>query len=86
MNAPPRFELYVLDDGEKPQVALPIEFASADTQSSHSVEITEDTKIPNAATIKIIKQDHTLANMLRAYISFFFFFSCVIDAHSFPFV
>jgi len=48
MNAPPRFELYVLDDGEKP------------------VEITEDTKIPNAATIKIIKQDHTLANMLRA--------------------
>ncbi|PPR00749.1 hypothetical protein CVT24_000774 [Panaeolus cyanescens] len=48
MNAPPRHELYVLEDGEKP------------------VEITEDTKIPNAATIKIVKQDHTLANMLRA--------------------
>ena len=30
------------------------------------VEITEDTKIPNAATIKIVKQDHTLGNMLRA--------------------
>jgi len=30
------------------------------------VEITEDTKIPNAATMKIVKQDHTLGNMLRA--------------------
>jgi len=30
------------------------------------VEVTEDTKIPNAATIKILKQDHTLGNMLRA--------------------
>lgn len=48
MNQPNRFELYVLDDGERP------------------VEVTEDTKIPNAATIKILKQDHTLANMLRA--------------------
>lgn len=48
MNAPPRHESYVLDDGEK------------------AVEITEDTKIPNAATIKVVKQDHTLANMLRA--------------------
>lgn len=32
------------------------------------VEVTEDTKIPNAATIKIVKQDHTLGNMLRAYV------------------
>ncbi|KAF8888630.1 DNA-directed RNA polymerase, partial [Infundibulicybe gibba] len=48
MNAPNRFELYVLEDGEKP------------------VEITEDTKIPNAATVKVLKQDHTLGNMLRA--------------------
>ncbi|KDR80150.1 hypothetical protein GALMADRAFT_242413 [Galerina marginata CBS 339.88] len=30
------------------------------------VEVIEDTKIPNAATIKIVKQDHTLGNMLRA--------------------
>ncbi|KAF8155674.1 DNA-directed RNA polymerase [Crassisporium funariophilum] len=30
------------------------------------VEVSEDTKIPNAATIKIVKQDHTLGNMLRA--------------------
>jgi len=48
MNAPNRYELFVLEDGEKP------------------VEISEDTKIPNAATIKIHKQDHTLGNMLRA--------------------
>ena len=27
--------------------------------------MTEDTKIPNAATIKVVKQDHTLANMVR---------------------
>ena len=29
------------------------------------VEITDDTKIPNAATVKVVKQDHTLANMVR---------------------
>ncbi|EGN92857.1 hypothetical protein SERLA73DRAFT_190428 [Serpula lacrymans var. lacrymans S7.3] len=50
MNAPNRFELFVLDDGEKP------------------VEVSEDTKIPNAATFKIMKQDHTLGNMVRAYV------------------
>ncbi|KAI0035828.1 DNA-directed RNA polymerase [Vararia minispora EC-137] len=48
MNAPNRYELFVLDDGEKP------------------VEVAEDTKIPNAATVKVMKQDHTLANMIRA--------------------
>jgi DNA-directed RNA polymerase II subunit RPB11 len=31
-----------------------------------SLEVTEDTKIPNAATFKIVKQDHTVGNMLRA--------------------
>ncbi|CAG7849924.1 SubName: Full=Related to DNA-directed RNA polymerase 13.3K chain {ECO:0000313/EMBL:CCA73506.1} [Serendipita indica DSM 11827] len=29
------------------------------------LEIIEDTKIPNAATFRIYKQDHTLANMIR---------------------
>lgn len=48
MNAPARYELFVLDEGEKP------------------VEVTEDTKIPNAATIKILKQDHTLGNLIRS--------------------
>ncbi|GBE88605.1 DNA-directed RNA polymerase II subunit RPB11 [Sparassis crispa] len=48
MNAPNRYELFVLEEGERP------------------VEVTEDTKIPNAATIKILKQDHTLGNMIRA--------------------
>jgi len=47
MNAPNRYELFVLDEGEK------------------SVEVTEDTKIPNAATVKVVKQDHTLGNMIR---------------------
>ena len=32
--------------------------------------MTEDTKIPNAATVKIVKQDHTLANMIRGYVNF----------------
>ncbi|KAJ7686713.1 DNA-directed RNA polymerase [Mycena rosella] len=31
-----------------------------------ALEVTEDTKIPNAATFKIVKQDHTVGNMLRA--------------------
>ncbi|EKM57542.1 uncharacterized protein PHACADRAFT_251231 [Phanerochaete carnosa HHB-10118-sp] len=48
MNAPNRYELFVLDEGEK------------------LVEITEDTKIPNATTFKIVKEDHTLGNLLRA--------------------
>ncbi|KAG8774602.1 DNA-directed RNA polymerase II core subunit [Ceratobasidium sp. 428] len=48
MNAPNRFEMFTLADGER------------------LIEVTEDTKIPNAATVKIVKQDHTLANMLRA--------------------
>ncbi|KAJ7634823.1 DNA-directed RNA polymerase [Roridomyces roridus] len=48
MNAPPRFELFVLEDDQS------------------ILEVTEDTKIPNAATFKIHKQDHTLGNMLRA--------------------
>lgn len=30
------------------------------------LEVFDDTKIPSAATIRINKQDHTLANMLRA--------------------
>ena len=71
MNAPNRYELYVLEEGEKPCV---IEVFRKSTQvltecsifALASVEITEDTKIPNAATIKIVKQDHTLGNMLRA--------------------
>ncbi|KAF9917501.1 DNA-directed RNA polymerase II core subunit [Lobosporangium transversale] len=47
MNAPDRFELFVLPDGVK------------------KLTITPDTKIPNAATFKVEKEDHTLANMLR---------------------
>ncbi|KAG9100090.1 DNA-directed RNA polymerase II core subunit [Ceratobasidium sp. 370] len=48
MNAPNRFEMFTLADGER------------------LIEVTEDTKIPNAATVKIVKQDHTLANMIRS--------------------
>jgi DNA-directed RNA polymerase subunit L len=29
-----------------------------------------DTKIPNAATFTILKEDHTLGNMLRMYYKF----------------
>jgi DNA-directed RNA polymerase II subunit RPB11 len=52
---------------------FPSDFLAAFTQPSVdllSVEISEDTKIPNAATFKILKQDHTLANMIRAYVVF----------------
>jgi len=47
MNAPNRFEFFLLGDNEK------------------VLDVQEDTKIPNAATFKIVKQDHTLANMIR---------------------
>ncbi|CAH2354103.1 DNA-directed RNA polymerase II subunit Rpb11p [[Candida] railenensis] len=48
MNAPFRFELFILPDGVE------------------KIQITPDTKVPNAALIKIEREDHTLANMLRA--------------------
>ncbi|KAJ6571957.1 hypothetical protein B0H19DRAFT_1219156 [Mycena capillaripes] len=51
MNAPNRHELFVLEDGEKACVPLP---RTAD------LEVADDTKIPDAATFKIVKQDHTL--------------------------
>lgn len=31
----------------------------------HRLTVEEDTKIPNACTVTINKEDHTLANMLR---------------------
>lgn len=48
MNAPNRYELYTLGEGES------------------KLLIDEDTKIPNACTITVNKEDHTLANMLRS--------------------
>ncbi|KAK6456184.1 RNA polymerase II core subunit [Scheffersomyces xylosifermentans] len=48
MNAPDRFELFILPDGVD------------------KIKITPDTKVPNAAIIRIEREDHTLANMLRA--------------------
>ncbi|OBZ67860.1 DNA-directed RNA polymerase II subunit RPB11-a [Grifola frondosa] len=39
-------------------------------EGERPVEVIEDTKIPNAATIKIVKQDHTLGNLLRSYVEF----------------
>ncbi|BGP32077.1 DNA-directed RNA polymerase II core subunit [Rhodotorula toruloides] len=53
MNAPSRYEMFVLNDGEA------------------KVEVVEDTKIPNAATLTINKEDHTLANMLRSQLLLF---------------
>ncbi|KAJ9100835.1 DNA-directed RNA polymerase II core subunit [Meyerozyma guilliermondii] len=48
MNAPDRFELFILPEGVD------------------KIKITPDTKVPNAALIKIEREDHTLANLLRA--------------------
>ncbi|KAG7661378.1 RPB11 [[Candida] subhashii] len=47
MNAPDRFELFILPDGVD------------------KIKITPDTKVPNAAIVKIEREDHTLANLLR---------------------
>ncbi|KAH8596944.1 DNA-directed RNA polymerase [Bisporella sp. PMI_857] len=50
MNAPDRFELFLLSPGEK--------------------KITEeiDTRTPNTSIFTVNKEDHTLANLLRAYL------------------
>ncbi|CAO3636735.1 unnamed protein product [Cunninghamella echinulata] len=48
MNAPDKFELFVIPDGRK------------------KVEMEIDSRIPNAATFKIERENHTLANMLRS--------------------
>jgi len=47
MNAPDRFELFLLGDGEKKITEAP------------------DTRTPNSSIFTILKEDHTLANMLR---------------------
>ncbi|XP_013379289.1 DNA-directed RNA polymerase II subunit RPB11-like [Lingula anatina] len=46
MNAPPRFETFLLFEGEK------------------KIIIEKDTKVPNAALFTVMKEDHTLGNML----------------------
>lgn len=71
MNAPNRHESFVLDDGEKGYVLLP-QRCTWCWRSVQRVEVIEDTKIPNAATFKVIKQDHTLANMLRSCVVSYF--------------
>jgi DNA-directed RNA polymerase II subunit RPB11 len=60
MNAPDRFELFILPEGVK---------KSINPSSLLTVRVTlePDSKIPNAATITFEKEDHTLGNMLRAY-------------------
>ncbi|KAF2077169.1 hypothetical protein CYY_001554 [Polysphondylium violaceum] len=47
MNAPDRFELFVLPEGSK------------------KVTVTKDTKIPNASVITILREDHTVGNLIR---------------------
>jgi len=50
MNAPDRFELFLLGDGEK------------------KISETPDTRTPNTSIFKVAKEDHTLANLLRAHL------------------
>lgn len=69
MNAPDRFELFVIPEGKRKLVStvdiLHVSFSNLLNVITHRVEMEEDTKIPNAATFKIEREDHTLANMLR---------------------
>ncbi|SCW01503.1 LAFE_0E01090g1_1 [Lachancea fermentati] len=48
MNAPDRFELFLLPEGEA------------------KLTIDPDTKAPNAVIVMFEKEDHTLANLIRA--------------------
>eukprot|EP01132_Coremiostelium_polycephalum_P000688 gene688-849_t len=47
MNAPDRFELFILPEGAK------------------KIIMTKDTKIPNACSFLIQKEDHTVGNLIR---------------------
>ena len=67
MNTPNRFELYTLGDAEK--LYVDYRFFNVKTLLLlviERLEIQEDTKIPNAATFKVNKQDHTMAGMIRS--------------------
>ena len=72
INQPNRIDSWILDDGEKLWVELRWQWSCADLL--FSLTITEDPKIPNAATILLKKQDHTMANMIRSYVQI----SCTI--------
>jgi len=50
MNAPDRFELFLLGDGEKKCSEI------------------ADTRTPNSSVFTFNKEDHTLANILRAHL------------------
>lgn len=66
-NIPERHTIYVLQEGERGQIILFIHLYTS-INMYHRVEVIEDTKIPNAATFKVFKQDHTIANLLRSYL------------------
>lgn len=63
MNQPDRFAQHVLGDDEQPCVPRR---SSVHAHECRSFTVEEDSKIPNAATLTINKEDHTLAGMLRS--------------------
>ena len=63
MNAPDRFELFILPEGVDKYVLC---YVFHKETNYRRIKITPDTKVPNAALIKIEREDHTLANLLRA--------------------
>lgn len=65
MNAPDRFDQHVLAEGESPYVLFPF-LAQSQAHNPRRVTLEEDTKIPNAVTLTINKEDHTLAGLLRS--------------------
>lgn len=71
MNAPDRFELFVLPEGVKkydPPPACPQLVSSADALLTRDrVTVTPDTRMPNTCTFTIQKEDHTLGNVLARY-------------------
>lgn len=70
MNAPDRFELFILPDGVDKYVILRLRYtAFFCSWLTPRIKIIPDTKVPNAAIIKIEREDHTLANLLRAQLA-----------------
>ena len=73
MNKPDDFDCWRLPDDESVQKCGPMNprrvreavCSFAACAVSRRVTITPDTKVPNAATLVIEREDHTLGNMLR---------------------
>ena len=63
MNAPNRFELFIVPDNE-PKWVLHLVLHSTQLWHTPRVSVVDDSRIPSTSTITLNRQDHTIANLL----------------------